>query len=127
MTRPPPGSTRTDTPFPYTTLFRSCRAPSDRRGRPPRQGQAGRSFRRSLRFVRRRHRLRPIQKIGHRLCDAKRSALCHFLGKARVLHVAEGPTRVLFKKRPEERRGGKECGRTVRPRWAPSHQKKNTL
>src|SRR3546814_15524888 len=23
MIRPPPGSTRTDTPFPYTTLFRS--------------------------------------------------------------------------------------------------------
>src|SRR3546814_1678448 len=24
MIRPPPRSTRTDTPFPYTTLFRSC-------------------------------------------------------------------------------------------------------
>src|SRR3546814_14226355 len=27
MIRRPPRSTRTDTPFPYTTLFRSCRAP----------------------------------------------------------------------------------------------------
>src|SRR3546814_20581020 len=28
MIRPPPRSTRTDTPFPYTTLFRSCRVGS---------------------------------------------------------------------------------------------------
>src|SRR3546814_20321864 len=27
MSRRPPGSTRTDTPFPYTTLFRSCPRP----------------------------------------------------------------------------------------------------
>src|SRR3546814_5387367 len=32
MIRPPPRSTRTDTLFPYTTLFRSCPSPrSDRR------------------------------------------------------------------------------------------------
>src|SRR3546814_1099541 len=28
MIRPPPRSTRTDTLFPYTTLFRSCRPPN---------------------------------------------------------------------------------------------------
>src|SRR3546814_11454116 len=32
MIRPPPRSTRTDTLFPYTTLFRSC--PEERRHRP---------------------------------------------------------------------------------------------
>src|SRR3546814_3599030 len=32
MYRPPPSSTRTDTLFPYTTLFRSQRAERDRRG-----------------------------------------------------------------------------------------------
>src|SRR3546814_18372847 len=31
MMRRPPRSTRTDTLFPYTTLFRSCRAEEDRR------------------------------------------------------------------------------------------------
>src|SRR3546814_2439741 len=39
MIRPPPRSTRTDTFFPYTTLFRSCRpsagARRDGRGRRP--------------------------------------------------------------------------------------------
>src|SRR3546814_21177185 len=30
MIRRPPRSTRTDTLFPYTTLFRSCRAPTGR-------------------------------------------------------------------------------------------------
>src|SRR3546814_15772924 len=32
MLRPPPISTRTDTLFPYTTLFRSGRPPTARRG-----------------------------------------------------------------------------------------------
>src|SRR3546814_8413916 len=35
MIRRPPRSTRTDTLFPYTTLFRSCREPA------PVQGQSG--------------------------------------------------------------------------------------
>src|SRR3546814_1614302 len=34
MRRPPPRSTRTDTLFPYTTLFRSCRAAPAGRSRP---------------------------------------------------------------------------------------------
>src|SRR3546814_4560710 len=48
MRRRPPRSTRTDTLFPYTTLFRSCspgvlhRGGVPGHGRPP-QGQAGRS------------------------------------------------------------------------------------
>src|SRR3546814_5357911 len=33
MIRRPPSSTRTDTLFPYTTLFRSCRAPAAGRRR----------------------------------------------------------------------------------------------
>src|SRR3546814_17403941 len=49
MIRRPPGSTRTDTLFPYTTLFRSdalgagaVAQPDDRaRGRPDRHGQGG--------------------------------------------------------------------------------------
>src|SRR3546814_8424256 len=54
MRRPPPRSTRTDTLFPYTTLFRSCAAAAyadgrtaiagprgpARRGRPPQGGAA---------------------------------------------------------------------------------------
>src|SRR3546814_4733033 len=35
MIRRPPRSTRTDTLFPYTTLFRSGRIPAQEAGRPP--------------------------------------------------------------------------------------------
>src|SRR3546814_15358192 len=51
MIRRPPRSTRTDTLFPYTTLFRSARGPiarfespaggADRRAEPPREEHAG--------------------------------------------------------------------------------------
>src|SRR3546814_5701293 len=44
MIRRPPRSTRTDTLFPYTTLFRS--PPARRRRRPPRRWSAPRSSRR---------------------------------------------------------------------------------
>src|SRR3546814_18596884 len=37
MIRRPPGSTRTDTLFPYTTLFRSHHPPARRLGRDPRR------------------------------------------------------------------------------------------
>src|SRR3546814_18560640 len=40
MTRRPPRSTRTDTLFPYTTLFRSCRNGQQGRGRD--SGKRGR-------------------------------------------------------------------------------------
>src|SRR3546814_20094739 len=41
MIRRPPRSTRTDTLFPYTTLFRSDRAEGVRRSRPLRGGMSG--------------------------------------------------------------------------------------
>src|SRR3546814_17874367 len=47
MLRRPPRSTRTDTLFPYTTLFRSathCRIDPDKRRRGARRGGAGLSF-----------------------------------------------------------------------------------
>src|SRR3546814_2315496 len=52
MIRRPPRSTRTDTLFPYTTLFRSGR---DRRRRGPRQGPQGYD-----------PALRPAQGVHHR-------------------------------------------------------------
>src|SRR3546814_2865495 len=51
MIRPPPRSTRTDTLFPYTTLFRSERGPGVARRRP-RSGCATRSRRRKRRSSR---------------------------------------------------------------------------
>src|SRR3546814_10710622 len=44
MIRRPPRSTRTDTLFPYTTLFRSARSPCGDRRRQPSPGQASLTF-----------------------------------------------------------------------------------
>src|SRR3546814_5710109 len=46
MIRRPPRSTRTDTLFPYTTLFRSCRAGAALPGRRCRSDRGGRGGRR---------------------------------------------------------------------------------
>src|SRR3546814_13397797 len=108
MIRRPPRSTRTDTLFPYTTLFRSCRAgrarhsaspcPAVPRGRRP--CHSSRSF----------HRLRQHVLViaAHYLAD--RDA-----GLDRLDH-----------RRSDERRVGKECVSTCRSRWSPDHSKKKT-
>src|SRR3546814_7250637 len=48
MIRRPPRSTRTDTLFPYTTLFRSCRQRHDRAGGRRRLEAAGTQLRSGL-------------------------------------------------------------------------------
>src|SRR3546814_1461375 len=55
MIRRPPRSTRTDTLFPYTTLYRSSR---ERDRPPPRAPEPGRAYRWRRRRVRRRPALR---------------------------------------------------------------------
>src|SRR3546814_15836449 len=102
MIRRPPRSTRTDTLFPYTTLFRSPYADPfedadrDHRPQPLIGGQivppaAGQPV------------VEPLIEIGkkrdHRHGDKGDDA---------------GP-------RSEERRVGKECVSTCRSRWSPSH------
>src|SRR3546814_4101941 len=59
MIRQPPRSTRTDTLFPYTTLFRSFGA----QRRPVRIGQAGRDADAVVRIVRQRVYLRVAQHL----------------------------------------------------------------
>src|SRR3546814_2597852 len=54
MIRRPPRSTRTDTLFPYTTLFRSTDSRAERRGGRPDRAAAGRQ-RHAERHPRRRH------------------------------------------------------------------------
>src|SRR3546814_12783855 len=96
MIRRPPRSTRTDTLFPYTTLFRSGDHPVRQRAgasrSPARDGARGRDEERRM-DRRRAHRVpwhRPRHQGG----------------------------------RSEERRVGKECVSTCRSRWAPYHLKK---
>src|SRR3546814_13688013 len=107
MIRRPPRSTRTDTLFPYTTLFRS-RRPSvrgpvrDQHDDPVAAGCAD---------------------IGH-----------HQLGRGLVemgggfvqqQDVGIGEQGARDGERSEERRVGKECVSTCRCRWSPYHEKKN--
>src|SRR3546814_12739464 len=97
MLRRPPRSTRTDTLFPYTTLFRSdvvvvwkldrlSRSLKDMLHIMERIELAGAGFRSLTEAIDRMTIARPTPKVGAR---------------------------------SEERRVGKECGRTCRSRWSP--------
>src|SRR3546814_13076408 len=126
MIRRPPRSTRTDTLFPYTTLFRSP-------GRAARRRTAGRwphaAARRQASALPLYHRLSGLDGAG----DARRTQpprLCLSLDHARDLHgqgdraahARPPPAAVVLQaQRSEERRGGKECVRTWRSRWSPYH------
>src|SRR3546814_18949031 len=105
MIRRPPRSTRTDTLFPYTTLFRSV-GRSCVRVRRAEPDAALPAYARS--------RQRPVAWLYHHgslRCDP---APCS---------PARAPPRHRSA-RSEERRVGKECVSTCRSRWSPYHSKK---
>src|SRR3546814_15234200 len=117
MKRRPPRSTRTDTLFPYTTLFRSCDAHVD-------------------------HDLAAFGAIGHMKAhgigsgglivrgpreDARGGVEARTRGKA-VVPIGEGveigvdrDQLELDRLRPEEHRVGHECVGPCRYRWSPYH------
>src|SRR3546814_19504485 len=102
MIRRPPRSTRSDTLFPYTPLFRS---ESDRRH------AAG---------------IRPAG--GGALGPGGRCAMHqHHVGVAGMDTIERGPDMLMIiaggtaAERSEERRVGKECVSTCRSRWSPDH------
>src|SRR3546814_13422722 len=114
MIRRPPRSTRTDTLFPYTTLFRSRRARTD-------DGDtlAGRL---DLGHVRApAHGERGVGDVflhrtdGHRTKTVVEGA-CTFTEAILRAHTAAD-----FRQRSEERRVGNECVSTCRSRWSPYH------
>src|SRR3546814_14399261 len=120
MIRRPPGSTRTDTLFPYTTLFRSIGTVASEqmveRGAIAKRGRfAGRRIRALFfpqgsegaeveRHQRRTRRLRTFDALDRRVKPGNRPAL------------ARNQT-----ERSEERRGGKEWVSTGSTRWSPDH------
>src|SRR3546814_11855823 len=128
MLRLPPGSTRTDTLFPYTTLFRSGGGPHDR----PRDGadRRGRGVHRHALLVSAGARNRPS---GRRLPAgpghpaAAVSPVLDYHDGLIPKGVGEGgkggrprgadPRRMLL--RSEEHRVGKEGDGTSRFRWGP--------
>src|SRR3546814_14573892 len=106
MIRRPPRSTRTDTLFPYTTLFRS--APDhilDIRGLDGRV--ALENF------------LHQVRGQRFRADIAKRAAAGAAHRRANRVNDND-----ISHFRSEERRVGKECVSTCRSRWSPYHSKK---
>src|SRR3546814_11152403 len=126
MIRRPPRSTRTDTLFPYTTLFRSARhaAEISPPGRP-------RAVGREVQGAHEKHRR--LADAPHRPFHYGRIRLMPLVELVRLPNGAEaellrgrlesaGVHAVCF--RSEERRVGKECVSTCRSRWSPYHSKK---
>src|SRR3546814_14680865 len=114
MIRRPPKSTRTDTLFPYTTLFRSAPFGGEIVLVPP--------FEFGLRRQRHPARLTAADQIathGDKGCAAFRPKRRNDAGST-CTPVTTGKNRLLDL-RSEERRVGKECVSTCRSRWSPYH------
>src|SRR3546814_12328747 len=117
MTRRPPRSTRTDTLFPYTTLFRSiARAWHANRVESLDPAHAARIISRMERDV--------FLTAGAVRMDNGDVALLarEYQPVADEDYV---PNPRVGAMRSEERRVGKECVSTCRSRWSPYHTKKN--
>src|SRR3546814_12669913 len=101
MIRRPPRSTRTDTLFPYTTLFRSCRAP-DGICSPTSNIDD--------------------QAIASMTGGVTSGAVAGAVTADPAAPRSAGSLKVVLPARTdrsEERRVGKECVRTCRSRWTP--------
>src|SRR3546814_18098159 len=135
MIRRPPRSTRTDTLFPYTTLFRSDRRRHRYRISPHRpEGDSA---------VRRRDHGAWLPsrlfggylvwqgRHGHSAREGGNGQRNQNLGeglRAAVSGWTDHPGRKVQQgrgRRSEERRVGKECVSTCRSRWSPYHYNKN--
>src|SRR3546814_15667655 len=120
MRRRAPRSTRTDTLFPYTTLFRSGVCPSSRISKVV-DGEiiAGRfTLARSTQGAEV-HKTSKIARCGR----AGRLADRAIVSSAEATFESNG----TFGERWEERRVGKECDSTCRSRWSPVHYKKKRI
>src|SRR3546814_14606412 len=135
MIRRPPRSTRTDTLFPYTTLFRSvphagrqdrrgCGAPHDRRGRLSEERGYHAGGAEGVDGYPDRAR-QPEGTAGLR--QVRRARLCEEgVGAAALTHLRTGGSvsRRSVPIRSEERRGGTGGVSTCRYRWSAMHTKK---
>src|SRR3546814_17126653 len=122
MIRRPPISTRTDTLFPYTTLFRSPYDPDGPIGSRPQNtlGITGTRIPEKIGIV---MKLRIVaDALYGPVAEWKRIVLtAHRSGKLRdeLAGIVEHS-----QDRSEERRVGKECVSTCRSRWLADHLKK---
>src|SRR3546814_20064264 len=107
MIRRPPRSTRTDTLFPYTTLFRSDHAACRFLAEKITQGLQRMWF--------------ALASLHPRVLKSKAFQCSGVPGRATVIVVRHG----VSIPRSEERRVGKECVSTCRSRCSPYHKTKN--
>src|SRR3546814_15194064 len=110
MKRRPPISTRTDTLFPYTTLFRSARVPLVVSAQVDAADVLCGCI--ALVDLEDGNNLGRVQWHVKAIANTRRRA--QQVGQVRRI-------RVLDDHRSEERRVGKECVSTCRSRWSPSH------
>src|SRR3546814_12699500 len=107
MIRRPPRSTRTDTLFPYTTLFRSHDISVS--GREPRKVMTAYARLPALRL-----------RLVATHFGLSRHERCRQVAALRRIVAADRSAPLLLL-RSEERRVGKECVSTCRSRWSPNH------
>src|SRR3546814_15925610 len=125
MIRRPPRSTRTDTLFPYTTLFRSNLSPSGRsRSHCQSLTSGGVKARRNPRACATVFLLGGIAPFP--LHQPSAGPPPHLpMGRIKKPHAfSRRPSFRIFSchtSRSEERRVGKECVSTCRSRWSPYH------
>src|SRR3546814_12647164 len=120
MIRRPPRSTRTDTLFPYTTLFRSrfdevALAITTEIGAP---------YEQSAKRLQAREGLRHLQAVGTSPNPENSDPDVHgstFVDRPAGVYALIPPRHDAVAHRSEERRVGKECVSPCRSRWAPAH------
>src|SRR3546814_16187978 len=120
MIRRPPRSTRTDTLFPYTTLFRSRKRTALRQAQGERKSEGPYEPHRDRSPGRVADDLLPLpgaerEQVELFAVDAQQAREKEAAGGAGNQNVA------VERARSEERRVGKECVSTCRSRWSPSN------
>src|SRR3546814_20887733 len=109
MIRRPPRSTRTDTLFPYTTLFRSQPDPI---GVPMNQNARHSTMQQVLNQLG--NREKEISNMLSQVLPIERF-------QATVLNALRNTPSTLDATRPAERSVGKECDSACSSRWSPNH------
>src|SRR3546814_17970932 len=124
MIRRPPRSTRTDTLFPYTTLFRSLRAGGCDGERPSAKHDIFSIEKGDGRVASAHHQIGKLADVTLTpgMIEGERASIfVEMAHGARRCDGSFGGVGAIHGGRSEERRVGKECVSTCRSRWARDH------
>src|SRR3546814_15589239 len=123
MMRLPPRATRTDTLFPYTTLFRSHRVVDRQEIAVVRQVDRGADrLQHDAVAICENLAARIVRGDRSREDDERLQRIALIIGAFGIIAVRrEEQVELAEEARSEERRVGKECVSTCRSRWSPYH------